>query len=643
MAWPESRLHTVAAEGFVMPDFRQLLTQPGAQLFDGAIGTLLYQKGAFINVCYDELNLTRPDLVRSVHQEYRDAGARLFETNTFGANRIKLNAFGLADRLVEINRSGVRLAREAIGDQGYVIGSIGPLGARIQPLGTISPQDAQAIFQEQADALSSANPDAIILETFSDLDEIAVAIDGVRAATTLPVIAQMTVQADRRTILGADIPQIVARLELLDVDVIGLNCSVGPHELLEAIQEMAQLTQRPLSAQPNAGLPREVQGRTMYMASPDYMAKYARRLVLAGARFVGGCCGTGPEHIKAMAAVMRALAPGRPIEKAPVTIEPAHGSTIEPAGLLAIPLANRSQFARKLASHELVISVELLPPQGIDLTQVLNNAQKLKAAGVDAINIPDGPRAMMRMGVLATSQLIEHSVEIETIPHYCCRDRNLLGMMGDLLGASAVGIRNLLIITGDPPKMGPYPDSTAVFDIDSVGLTSLVSRLNHGLDLAGNRLGSQTSFLIGVGVNPCAIDIAHEIDRFRKKVEAGAEFAITQPIFDVDQFLSFLDNLKPITIPIIAAIWPLVSYRNAEFLNNEVPGVRIPAVILDRMKVANERGKEAAREEGVAIAQEMLKALVDRVAGFQVSAPFGKADYALPVLEAIKSPAQVTI
>ncbi|MGD2151614.1 MAG: bifunctional homocysteine S-methyltransferase/methylenetetrahydrofolate reductase [Gemmatimonadales bacterium] len=616
-----------------MPDFRALIENGHAHLCDGAIGTELYQRGVFINVSYDEVNLKRPELVRDVHRAYRAAGAEVLETNTFGANRVRLDRFSLGDRVYEINRAGAEIAREIAADDRYVAGSIGPLGIRIEPYGPTALDEARGFFREQATALADGGVDVFIIETFADLSEIEQAILGCRDAADLPVIAQMAINTTGNTVYGYDPARIAMHLDEAGADVIGLNCSVGPALILKAIQKMAAMTNRPLSAMPNAGLPREIEGRKIYMASPDYFAKYARRLIQAGARFIGGCCGTTPEHIHAMAAQVRALRPGRHTVVVGAVREVERRETRP--GVEPVPPAERSRLGRKITAGELATSVEILPAKGCDPSDVLEKVRALKAAGVDAVNVPDGPRAMMRMGVLASCAIIEREVGLETIPHYCCRDRNLLGMLSDLLGAHALGLRNLLIITGDPPKHGPYPDSTAVFDIDSVGLTNLVRKLNEGLDLSDNSLGSATSFFHGVGVNHASVDPDYEIHHFEWKVDAGAQFAVTQPVFDVEAFLAFLEKTEHVRIPTIAAVWPLVSYRNAEFMANEVPGVVVPDAILSRMQRASERGKDAATQEGLVIAREMVEALEPHAQGVQVSAPFGKVDFALRVFEAL--------
>ena len=651
-------------------------------VFDGAMGTMLYAKGVFINQCYDELNVRSPALVRGVHEEYVQAGAEVLETNSFGANRMKLAQHGLESQVAELNRRAAQLARAAAGEDRLVAGAVGPLGVRIEPYGPTGRDEARAIFREQIAALKAGGADCIVVETFSDLEEIEQAILAARDVDpAMPVVAQMTIGVDGHSPYGVPAAEIARALDGFGADVIGLNCSVGPQTILEAIERMAPVTQRKLVAQPNAGMPREVGGRSMYMASPEYMATYGHHLIQAGAKVVGGCCGTTPAHIRALADAVRALAPrrdstpgarravavdngqpgpatrraarataaGSPVEHATVRESAGGGrltrvhaapdaavaasvSAITP-GVTPIPFAQRSKWAAKLAAAEFVTSVEIVPPRGVDATRMLADVAALKRAGVDAVNVPDGPRAQSRMSAVLVSLLIQQQVGIEAVTHYCCRDRNLLGMLSDLLGASAMGLRNVLLITGDPPKMGPYPDATAVFDIDAIGLTNLASRLNHGLDPGGNEIGQPTQFAIGVGVNPAAIDGAHERRRFEWKVEAGAEFAITQPVFDVAQLEAFLETTRHVRIPVIAGIWPLVSVRNAEFLANEVPGVTVPPAVIQRMQRANEQSKEHAVAEGIAIAREMLERVRPNVQGVQVSAPFGKVELALQVFE----------
>lgn len=618
----------------------ELLDPSRIVLFDGAMGTMLYGKGVFINQCYDELNLRAPDLVSEVHRAYVKAGAQVLETNSFGANRIKLTQYGLEAQVRDINVAAAKLARAAAGEKALVAGAVGPLGVRLEPYGPTSLEEAREAFAEQMRALKEGGADLFILETFSDLHEIQQAILAARDVSPgMPVVAQMTVGEDGHTPYGAGVQDVARRLDEWGADIIGLNCSVGPQTILECIEKMAAVTTRKLSAQPNAGMPRQVEGRQIYMASPEYLATYARHLAQAGAKVVGGCCGTTPDHIHAMCEGIRPLQPRhagnyRVDERAAPrgTGDSGLGTgDASPVGVQPVAFAERSRFAKKIANREFVTSVEIVPPRGVDASRMIADVAKLKVAGVDAVNVPDGPRAQSRMGALLTSVLIEQQVGIETVTHYACRDRNLLGMLSDLLGAAAVGLRNMLIITGDPPKMGPYPDATAVFDVDAIGLTNLVRNLNRGLDPGGNKIGEPTRFAIGVGVNPAAIDLAHEIKRFEWKVDAGAEYAITQPVFDVEQLEKFLGKIEHVRIPIIAGIWPLVSLRNAEFLANEVPGVTVPPATIERMRKASGESKERGVAEGIAIAREMLARVRPLVQGAQVSAPFGKVELALDV------------
>jgi homocysteine S-methyltransferase len=624
------------------PLVARLLDPLQVVVFDGAMGTMLYNKGVFINQCYDELNLRAPDLVRDVHNAYRKAGAEVLETNTFGANRFKLAQYGLQEQVSEINRAAAKIARDVAEDDLLVAGAVGPLGVRLEPLGPTSLDEARAAFREQLQALKDGGADIFVLETFVDVHEVEQAILAAREVDAkIPVIAQMTIGADCHTPYGVPVEDVVQSLDAFGADIIGLNCSVGPQIILDAIEKMAPLTRRKLSAQPNAGMPRDVSGRSMYMASPEYMATYAHHLVQAGAKVVGGCCGTTPEHIAAMVEGVRPLSPRQARVPVKERRQSHPDAPPENPGVAPIPLAERSRWGRKIATGEFVTSVEIVPPRGVDASKMLRDTAALRDAGVDAVNVPDGPRAQSRMGALLTSVLIEQQVGIETVIHYCCRDRNLLGMLSDLLGAAAVGLRNLLLITGDPPKMGPYPNATAVFDIDAIGLTNLVSNLNKGLDPGGNSIGQPTKFAIGVGVNPAAIDPAQELKRFEWKVEAGAEYAITQPVFDVRQLEKFLETIEHTRIPIVAGIWPLVSLRNAEFLANEVPGVVVPQPVIERMRVASNKSKEHGVAEGIAIAREMLERVRPYVQGVQVSAPFGRVDLALEVFRDTLAPAAV--
>ena len=614
-----------------MESFKELLATDRILVVDGAMGTMLYAKGVYINRCYDELNLSSPDLVREIHSEYIRAGADIIETNTFGATAHKLQQYGLEGNLHEINALAAKLAREAAGDRAYVAGAIGPLGLRIEPYGPTSFDEARDLFKAQAIGLLEGGVDLFCLETFSDVSQIHQAIIAVRELCDLPIIAQMTIMTDGNTMFGTTPELFTERLDNWGADVIGLNCGVGPAIILSALEKMREVTKKKLSAQPNAGLPRDVQGRQFYMCSPEYMSKFAKRFIQSGAKFIGGCCGTTPAHIKLISDSVRAASP----RAQRVAFSAGASVSAEAPDIHVVPPEERSAWGRKIALGEFVTSVEVLPPKGVDAKKTLDSIRLLKDAGVDGVNIPDGARAQSRMSAIATAVLVEQQIGIESVLHYCCRDRNLLGMMSDLLGAAALGLRNILVITGDPPKMGPYPDATAVFDIDSIGLTNMVNKLNHGLDLGNNPIGEPTAFCIGVGVNPGAINLDEEIKRFEWKVEAGAQYAITQPVFDTGQLRDFLKRIEHVRIPIIAGIWPLVSYRNAEFLHNEVPGVRVTPSIMDRMRAASTISKEAGREEGLKIARESLLEVRDEIQGVQVSAPFGNVKYALEVFEAL--------
>jgi homocysteine S-methyltransferase len=593
---------------------------------DGAMGTMLYARGIFLNRSFDELNLTQPDLVAEVHQAYVRAGADVIETNTFGANRVKLGAFGLADRTHAINLQGAKIARHAAREQAYVAGAIGPLGIRIEPWGKTGVDEAEDYFREQAKALVEGGVDLFVLETFRDLNEITAAIRAIRALGDLPIVAQVTTEEDGNTLDGVSPERFVPHLQDVGANVVGLNCSVGPAAMLETIERMAAVANVKLSAQPNAGRPREIEGRNIYLCSPEYMASYARRFINNGVRLVGGCCGTTPDHIRQIKAAVRALAPAvLPRERVavPAPSEPAIQIVARP---------EKSRMANNLSRGMFTVSVELLPPRGFDAAGLVDQARQLRIHGVDLVNIPDGPRASARMSALSASVIVQQQSGIETILHYACRDRNLLGMQSDLLGAHSMGIRNVLIITGDPPHAGDYPDATAVFDVDSIGLTNVVAQLNRGLDIGGQPIGAPTAFHIGVAVNPWAIDRDHEFRRFRYKVEAGAEFAVTQPVFDVGGLVEFLARSER-HIPVLAAITPLESLRHAEFLANEVPGVYVPDTIVDRMRRAEAAGGAAA--EGLAIASELAAEVRAHVQGIQISTAAGAVESALGVMKAI--------
>ncbi len=605
-------------------------------LCDGAMGTLLYAKGIFINRCYDELNLSQPDLIRELHHEYLQAGAEIIETNTFGGNSFRLARHSLENRVREINLAGARLAREAAKSfDVWVAGSVGPLGVRIEPLGKTSFEEARTAFREQIAALVEGGVDLLILETFGYVEELHQAILAARDVNPkIPLVALVTIDEDGNCLDGSTPESFTPRIESWGADVMGCNCSVGPVAMLDVIERVRGLTSLPLATQPNAGMPRSVEGRNIYLCSPEYMASYARKFVAAGVRLVGGCCGTTPEHIRVMKSALR-------VGEARAKISPSQvkgEATL--AAAPAVPLEKRSRAGAKIAAREFLTMVEIVPPKGTDIRKEIEGARFLKSVGVDAINIPDSPRASARMSNQALSLLVQQEVGIEAILHYTCRDRNVLSMQSDLLGASALGIHNLICITGDPPKMGNYPDATAVFDVDAIGLVNIVHNLNRGLDIGGNPLGVGTSFVIGVGANPGVPNIDEEIKRFEYKVEAGAECAVTQPVFDLGLLEAFLRRIEHCKIPVIAGIWPLVSVRNAEFMKNELR-VSVPDSILERM--ARAKTPEAAREEGVAIAREMLIAVRDMVQGAQISAPSGRYTSAADVLEALGSTPRTTV
>jgi methionine synthase I (cobalamin-dependent)/5,10-methylenetetrahydrofolate reductase len=598
----------------------------GPMLCDGAMGTLLYSKGVFINRCYDELNLSNPEMIRGVHHEYIRAGAEIIETNTFGANSFRLGRHTLADKVGEINRVGAQLARaEADEHNSIVAGSVGPLGVRIEPLGKIAREEARAAFVEQIAALVEGGIDLVILETFGFLEELHQAILAAREVSPkLPVVALVTIDDEGNCLDGSSPETFAQSLQDWGADVIGCNCSVGPVTMLDALERVRLVTDRPLCAMPNAGIPRSVEGRNIYLCSPEYMASYTRKFVAAGVSLVGGCCGTTPDHIKSMRSALR-VGEARSSSFHVVTEQRSQAAQM-------MPMEQRSNLGRKIRNGEFVTMVEIVPPKGTDPSKEVDGAKYLKTVGVDAVNIPDSPRASARMSNQALCTLIQQQVGIETILHYTCRDRNVLSIQSDLLGASVIGIRNLICITGDPPKLGNYPDATAVFDVDAIGLVNIVHNLNRGLDLGGNNIGGSTSFVIGVGANPGTVNLDEEVRRFEYKVEAGAEYAVTQPVFDVGLLEVFLRRIEHCRIPVLAGIWPLTSLRNAEFMKNELR-ISVPDSIFTRM--ANVTGAEASRAEGVLIAREMLAHVREMVQGVQLSAPFGKYAAAMDVLEVL--------
>ncbi len=607
---------------------RGMIEDGRVHLLDGAMGTVLYDRGVFVNVCYDALNLSQPDVVVGIHSDYVRAGAEIIETNTFGANPVKLSAFGLDDRTEEINETAASLALRAAGERACVLGAIGPLGIRIEPWGPTSVDEARDLFKRQAIGLAEGGVDGFVLETFSDPEELHAAQQAVDAVADLPVIAQMSFGEAGDTAYGTTVEAVAEEVARWGVDVFGLNCSLGPSSALETVERMVGITELPVSAQPNAGLPRDVGDRKIYLASPEYMARYARRMADAGARFIGGCCGTTPEHIRHMAEHLGA----EQSRERRVQVH-AHADLTDLDRMESVALRDRSALGRKLEAGEFVRAVELTPTRGWEPRELIGRARHLRDAGIDAANIVDPPAASSRIGSLPAAIIIEREVGLETMVHYTCRDRNMLGMVTDLLGAAAAGVRNVLLVTGDPPRSGPY-DTTGVYDIDSIGLTNIVHQLNRGRDPGGTAIGAPTSFVIGVALNQGTGDLDEELRRFAWKVEAGADFAITQPVFDSDGFHRFLERTAEFGIPILAGIWPLLSLRNAEFLANEVPGLEVPEWVIERMRDAEQRGEEAAEREGVSLARELLAEIEGVVQGVLVSAPGNRVDRALAVLAA---------
>ncbi len=611
-------------------EFRAVISKR-AMVADGAMGTMLYGRGIFINRCFDELNVSMPQLVTEVHAEYVRAGAEVIEANTYGASRLRLATFGYGDQVETINRAGVRLAREAASARSdvFVAGAVGPLGVHIEPLGPTSFAEARQSFREQIAALNEAGVDLLILETFSNLAELREALEAAREVVgrEMVVVAQITIDDDGNLHDGTRPETYGPWLDACAADIVGINCSVGPKVTLETLEKLMRFTSKPTSAMPNAGHPTKVEGRNIYLSSPEYMAQYARRMLWAGVRLVGGCCGTTPEHIKSIKSEARSLQPGT--QRLAARVEEPE---IKSKRMDKVPVAEKSALGAKIAAGKFVVFVEILPPRGVNAEKEIAGARLCRDHGIDAINVPDGPRASARMSAQVTCQLMQREAGIETVLHFCCRDRNILGIQSELLGAHAAGIRNLICITGDPPRMGSYPDATAVFDVDAIGLTNIVTNLNHGLDIGGNPMGSQTALLLGVGANPGALNLDEEIRRTAWKVEAGAEYIVTQPVFDLRQLEGFLKRIESFRIPVVTGIWPLTSLRNAEFMVNELR-VPIPGGFMERMRKADD--PERSRAEGVRIAQEMVEQVRPMVDGVQLSAPFGRYGMAIEVAEAV--------
>jgi methionine synthase I (cobalamin-dependent)/5,10-methylenetetrahydrofolate reductase len=603
----------------------------GPLLCDGAMGTVLYARGVSLDACFDVLNLNTPAVVQSVHADYVAAGADCLETNTFGANRFKLAVHGLEARAREINRAGVRVARdvrEATGRDVYVLGSIGPLGKYLLPLGTVSADEARDAFREQAEALLEGGVDGFVAETFSDLREIALAVEAVRAVTDLPLVAQMAFTDEGVTFTGHSPEEVARHLRALGVDAFGANCSVGSSVLYDVLERMApEAGGVPLSIQPNAGLPSRIGERLIYLSSPGYMAEYAGRMVEAGARIVGGCCGTTPAHIAAMREVLDRRAPSPRAPARAATARPV--VAVETPGLLT--LRPPTTLARKLDAGEFVVTVELDPPRGHTVDKLVQGAKLLKERGVEIVDINDGSLGRVRMSVLATALLVRDGTGLDVNMHFTCRDRNLMGIQADLLGAHALDIRNILAMTGDPPRAGDYANATAVFDVDGVGLIEVLRRMNEGVDANGNSVGEPTAFCIGAALNPAAADVDREIERFHRKVRAGARWVQTQPVYDLDQLDRFLARAGGSPVPVLVGLLPLHSFRHAEFLHNEVPGITIPDEVRGRLRDAGDR----ALRMGIEMAQALVHEARRRYAGVYLMPSFGRFEVVAEVLDVL--------
>jgi methionine synthase I (cobalamin-dependent)/5,10-methylenetetrahydrofolate reductase len=600
----------------------------GVMLCDGAMGTLLYMRGVSYQRSFDEQNISNPKVVLDVHRDYIKAGAEIIETNTFGANQIRLKNFGLEDKVREINTKGAKIAREAREIEGkdvFVAGSMGPLGKLLAPLGELSEKEALEVFLRQAEALLEGGVDLFMVETFSDLLEIRQAISAIRNICQLPIIASMTFAEDGKTFMGYSPEEVAASLSQMEVEIIGANCSVGPQNMLDVVKRLRSSTTKMLSVQPNAGLPRYVDGRFVYLSSPEYFAQYTKEYVKIGANIIGGCCGTTPEHILALSRMLKSY------RKNTITEGDVYITVEEKIKEEKLPLEEgekASEFAGKLGK-KFMVSVEVDPPRGVNTERILKNVQMLKEIGVDAVNIADSPMARVRMSCVSLAYLIKEKIGIETILHFTCRDRNLMGLQSDLLGVHALGIHNILAVTGDPPVLGDYPQATAVYDVDSIGLVKIVSKLNHGTDWAGSAIGSPTFFCVGVAVNPNAVDLEREIDRFEKKVEAGAVFAFTQPMYDLKILEKFLKKISCVKIPIFLGILPLRSYKHAEFLHYEVPGMNVPEKLRERMKGA----KDGSAQVGTSVAKEILSQAKGMVDGVYLMPSFGRFEVISEVLE----------
>lgn len=597
----------------------------GILIFDGAMGTELYKRDFFVNASFDELNLKSPKVIADIHQKYVEAGADVITTNTFAANRHSLSKFGLGEQVEEINLAAVKIARSCAKEDTLIAGSVGPIGLTGFNSG-LTEKMIVDILAEQISALEKAKVDFIIFETIPSTADAKYAYQAINSGSTLPYVMSFSVDRDGKTHKHEPLRSLVKVISEKgrQPTAVGLNCCVGPEGLIEPLEELISITELPIIIQPNAGIPKQVEGRMIYMASPEYLTTYALRFVNLGVKGVGGCCGTGPDHIKEIARSLKRIAT---VEKRSPVMEIKEDAQLSDP----IPTAEKSKLGRKIANREWVTTIEIVPPRGYNLNDTIEKARLCAQAGIDAINIPDGPRASSRLSPLISALKIQNEANIETILHFCCRDRNLIGMQSDLLGCAAAGVRNLLFVTGDPPKLGHYPNASAVFDADSIGMVQVQARLNRGIDIGGEQIAEKTNALIGVGADPNALDMKRELRRTREKIESGAEFIITQPVFAVEPMMRFLDAIQEFDTPVFAGIWPLASYRNAEFMKNEVPGVVVPDEVMQRMEKADT--KEAQKLEGITIARESVEKISDRVQGIQVSAPFGNVNTAIAVIK----------
>jgi homocysteine S-methyltransferase len=597
------------------------------------MGTLLYARGVALDACFDVLNLNQPKLVQSVHADYIAAGADCVETNTFGANRFKLASHGLDAQVREINLRGVKLARdvrESMGRDVFVLGSVGPLGKYLAPLGTVSAAEARETFSEQAEALLEGGVDAIVLETFSDLVELELAVVAVRSVTDVPLVAQVVFSDEGVTFTGRTPAEVATTLRGLAVQAMGANCSVGSSTLYEVLEHMQPAAGGlPLAVQPNAGLPSRIGERLIYLSSPAYMADYAARMVATGARLVGGCCGTTPQHIAAIRETFDAQAP---VERRLPTRPRVRVATVEtPSGISVRP--GPTLLERKLEAGEFAVSVELDPPRGHTLDKLVQGAKLLRERGVEIVDINDGSLGRVRMAVLPTAILVREATGLDITMHFTCRDRNLMSIQADLLGAHALDVRNILAMTGDPPRAGDYANATAVFDVDGIGLMQILRRMNEGLDATGSGVGEPMAFFFGGTLNPGAEDVERQIERCHRKVEAGARWLQTQPVYDLEAFDRFLERAGGSPVPILVGVLPLHSSRHAEFLHNEVPGITIPDAVRARLREAGDR----ALRVGIEMAQALVRQIRESgYAGAYLMPSFGRFEVVAEVLDALR-------